>query len=189
MKKTKKMLHLPDDGFSLMELLVAMMVSAVVTAAAAGFLIAGIRFYQRADAETTVQTESQVAELFITELLQESVDYREIPFTEYPSDVLYALEVTRTDGASVLVFKDKKLWFGVVDVSHDDTTKINDVLGLGKSQAFLADYVETFSVSPGDKTTALTTGNGMVKVEMKFQKAEKSYTEAATISLRNKKRN
>ena len=64
MKKLKRKLHLSDEGFSLMELIITMLVSAIVTAAAAGFLVAGVQFYNRANAETTIQKESQVAEFF-----------------------------------------------------------------------------------------------------------------------------
>ena len=72
MKKRIKKLHRSNEGFSLMELVVTMLISSLVTTAVAGFLSMGLNYYRRTKAEAALQTESQVAELFLTELFQES---------------------------------------------------------------------------------------------------------------------
>ena len=66
MKKKMKKLHRSNKGFTLMELVVTMLVSSIVVAAVAGFLSMGLNYYRRTNAETTLQTESQVSELFLT---------------------------------------------------------------------------------------------------------------------------
>lgn len=193
MKKIQKKLHLSDEGFSLMELIITMLVSAIVTAAAAGFLVAGVQFYNRANAEATVQKESQVAELFLTELIQESVNYEVI--TSCPAGVQYALKVTRKDAGgndevSLVIWRDDgQLWYGVVsNTASDDIARINEVLGKGKNGAFLADGVTWFLVTPGARQDAID-GNGLVKIIMTFEELDKTYSSTATVSLRNKKKN
>lgn len=193
MKKIRRKLHLSDEGFSLMELIVTMLVSAVVTAAAAGFLVAGVQFYNRANAETTLQKESQVAELFLTELIQESVDYRYV--TTCPSGVDSALIVDLNQSnaggealESVVVRKGSQLWYGTAPKSDTDETKIATVAAKEKKDAFLADCIASFSVTPSLQTTAKS-GNGLVKIEIVFEEANKTYSSTATVSLRNKKRN
>lgn len=194
MKNKRKKPHLSDEGFSLMELIITMLVSAIVTAAAAGFLVAGVQFYNRANAETIVQKESQVAELFITELIQESVDYKFT--TTCPAGINGVLEVDlrQTDESgnevvSLVIWKDEQLWYAPVPKSvTDEAAKINTVISAGKANAFLADCVTMFTVSPGQKPTE-PSWDGLVNATMVFEEANKSYTETSTISWRNKKRN
>lgn len=182
--KKKKRLHLSEGGFSLVEILVTLLISSAVVAAAAGFIISGTRFYGNASAETTLQTESQMAELFITELLQESDDYKVISSTPY------ALEVTRGSEVAVLVFKDNALWYSTVtpkpEAEKDE--EVAEVLGYGKSKTFLAEHVENFSVDPETKTDAIA-ADGLLKVTMKFSVQNRTYSDIVTISLRNKKKN
>ena len=52
MKKRIKKLHRSNEGFSLMELIVTMLISSIVTAAVAGFLSMGLNYYRRTNAET-----------------------------------------------------------------------------------------------------------------------------------------
>ncbi len=189
MKKLRKKLHLSDDGFSLMELIVTMLVSSIVIAATAGFLSAGMRYYQNANAETIVQTESQIAELFLTELLQESKDYKELSVAG--TDATYALMVKRaisgTDVVSVVVLKDSQLWYADV-TEGTDAAMINAVITAGKANAFLADHVTQTDVIPDDWSTAA--GNkGLLNLKLKFNVSGKTYTETATVSLRNISRN
>lgn len=193
MKKSRNNPHLSNEGFSLMELIVTMLVSAVVVAAATGFLVAGVQFYNRANAETVLQTESQVAELFLTELMQEAVDYKYA--SSCPGDVDGALEVHRKDDAgntivSMVVWKDGQLWYSEVDVSlTDDAAKIAAVTSKSKSQAFLADCVTYFTVFPGERPDDINAWDGLVKITASYEELNKSYKSEATVSWRNKKRN
>lgn len=192
MKKLHRKLHLSDEGFSLMELIVTMLVSAIVTAAAAGFLVAGVQFYNRANAETTVQKESQVAELFLTEMIQESEEHRYV--TTCPVGVDSALIVDRNEteidastGAeveleSIVVRKGSQLWYGTASKSDTDDVKIATVAAMQKNEAFLADCVKEFIVIEDP-------GNGLVQLIMEFEELNKTYNGSATIALRNKKRN
>lgn len=192
MIKLKNKLHLSDEGFSLMELVVTMLVSAVVVAAATGFLVAGVQFYNRANAETVVQTESQVAELFLTEMIQESEEHRFV--VACPTGVDSALIVDRNEveidastGAeieleSVVIRKGSQLWYGTAKKSDPDDVKIALIAAKEKKDAFLADCVTDFMVIDH-------TGNGLVQVVMEFEEGNKTYSGNAIIALRNKKKN
>ena len=164
MKKRKRMLHLSDEGFSLMELVVTLLVSAVVTAAVAGFLSAGMRYYWNADHETKLQTESQITELFVTELIQESIDYKDLPAT----GVTKAYEIKRQGVTSVLILKEDQLWFSDVADGASDADKIQAVINKGKEGAFLAEHVTDFSITPATRGEALTTSKGVVFVDVSF---------------------
>lgn len=190
MKKIKQKLHLSDEGFSLMELIVTILVSAVVTTAAAGFLGAGMQYYNNATHETKLQKESQVAELFITEMIQEAKEYNEIPSSAYPAGagIAFAIKVKRGAETSVVLQKENQLWYSVVTAT-DDGAMINEVLAKGKAGAFLADNVESFVVTPGNWEDAFKNTNGIVTVDMVFKVQDKQYTDKSIISLRNRKTN
>lgn len=190
MKKRRKRKHLSDNnkGFSLVELIVTMLISTIITTAVAGFLSMGTQFYRRTNAETVLQTESQIAELFLTELIQEASEYTVLDTTSSPFGVTDAVRVVR-DGAPVLVVKKgNQLWYGSA-VGSSDMDQIEYVAGLGKAEAFLASHVEEFKVTPEDHGKAITDENGIVKIDFTFKVDEREYKESAFVSLRNKERN
>lgn len=189
MKSNHKKKHLSDDGFSFMELIVTMLISTIVIAAVAGFMSIALRYYDSTDAETTLQTESQVTELFLTELMQESIHHRMIPSGEYRDGITYAIEVKRESGTSVVALKGKQLWYANVTESDSDANKINALLNKGMKGAFLAKYVEEFVVTPTVRPDVLTGENGLVQINLTFNVKDKIYKEMVTVSLRNKKKN
>lgn len=191
MKIKRKKLRHSNKGFTLVELLVTMLISSIVTMAVAGFLSMGLQYYNRANAETTLQTESQVAELFLTELLQESQDYnyKKVTSGSYP-EVESLLEVKRDDNVYVIVQNGKVLWFAKLDdPTIEDDEKIAFVLNKKYENAFLAKHVETFFVSPSARQTAIDERNGLVNLGLSFSIDKKNYTGDATVALRNTKRN
>lgn len=182
MKKRIKKLHRSDEGYTLMELIVTMLVSSIVTAAVAGFLSMGLQYYRRTNAETALQTESQVAELFLTELLQEAEEYQIISPADYPDGVAYVLEVTRDGAPCIVARKGEYLVYGVEDTTIPDTkSRIQDVTDKGLNEVFLARYVDKFEIEPNS--------NGLIKLELEFKTDGKTYTGTQTVSLRNKVKN
>lgn len=183
MKKKIKRLHRSNKGYTLMELIVTMLVSSIVTAAVAGFLSMGLQYYRRSNAETALQTESQVAELFLTELLQESQEYQIINGVgDLPDGVSYALEVTREGAPYIVARKGEFLVYGKGDTTITDVkSRIQDVTNKGLDQVFLARYVDKFEVN--------THSNGLIQLVLEFKTDGKSYTGTQTVSLRNKVKN
>ncbi len=190
MKRRMKKLHHSNKGYTLMELIVTMLVSSIVTAAVAGFLSMGLNYYRRTNAETTLQTESQVAELFLTELLQESQDYKVFDSAKHPSGVSYACEVIRDGIPYIVAKKGDVLVFGAADAGEtDETLRIQGVTSEGYDKVFLARYVDTFTVEPLNWTDAIGSQNGLVKLTLQFSIDGKIYTGNATVSIRNKVKN
>lgn len=191
MKKKIKKLHRSNEGFTLIELVVTMMISSVVVAAVAGFLAMGLNYYRRTNAETALQTESQVAELFLTELLQESQSYVVYEAGDYPAGVSYAAEITRDGVAYIVARKGEVLVFGeVVDQAETDVTeRIQSVSSKGLEEVFLARYVQNFTMSPTDRSVAVDTYNGLVRMELSFSVDGKVYSSLSTVTLRNTTRN
>jgi len=186
MKKKLKKLRLSNEGFSLIELLVTMLVSSIVTAAVVGFLTVGLNYYRRANAETSLQTESQVTEIFLTELFQEAQNFTVLDATAYPSGVGYAVEVIREGVPYIVAKKGEVLVFGVTDATKTDVTeRIEVVTDQSLENVFLARYVSVFNVSPVNREQSLSLQNGLVKLTMQFTVDGKTYTGTQTVSLRN----
>ena len=163
MKKRMKKLRLSNKGFSLIELIVTMLVSSIVTAAVVGFLAMGLNFYRRTNAETALQTESQVAELFLTELLQECQTYNVL--TGYPSGVTYAVEISRDGVMYIVAQKGEYLVFGEADMSKtSDSERIQSVSGKGMEDVFLAKHVQLFTLDPTERSVAVEHQKGLVKM-------------------------
>lgn len=188
MKKRRKKLHRSNEGYTLVELIVTMLISSIVTLAVAGFLSMGLQYYNRTNAETTLQTESQVAELFLTELLQESEDYRVIDDGTGSTGVDYALEVKRGGKTYVTINNGGALWFAEV-TSATDAEMVAEVINKGQEEAFLAKHVNNFSVNPPKRNEAISSFNGVVSLGLGFSVSGKEYVGDATVALRNDVRN
>lgn len=191
MKKRIKKLHHSNKGFSLMELIVTMLISSIVTAAVAGFLSMGLNYYRRTNAETALQTESQVTELFLTELLQESQAYEVLEAAACPAGVSFAVEVTRDDLLYIVAQKGNVLVYGkVVDQTEPSVTaRIQSITDQGMDKVFLAQYVENLTIDPTIRTTAVSSQNGLVKLNVKYNVDGKTYFGKSTVSLRNTVKN
>lgn len=202
MKKIRNKRHLSDRGFSLVELLITMLISGIVTVAAVAFLSLGIRYYGNADDEATIQNESQIASMFLTELIQEADSCRVMDVSSHP-EFGYAFEVIRANwvptpapGAptptpapvtyysSVVALKGNQLWYVEIDdTTKTDEQKLQDLADMGLEGAFLASKVQWITLDLSEA------GDGLVKLEMNFQVNDKVYNDTAVISLRNRKRN
>ena len=190
MKKRIKKLHRSNEGFSLMELVVTMLISSIVTAAVAGFLSMGLNYYRRTKAEAALQTESQVAELFLTELFQESRSYQYYDNTSCPAGVTSAVELERDGNLYVVAQKGEYLVYGqVTDTGVEALARIQQITDASLDKVFLARYVNTFSVDPANQGDAINNVNGLVKLTLEFKEDGWSYTGTQTVLLRNKIKN
>lgn len=183
--KTKKS---ENRGYSLIELVVTILISSVIMVAVVGFLSSGLRHYRNVNSETMLQMESQVAELFLTELFQESRDFHEIDASAYPVGVGYAAAITK-DTDCILLLKDGELLFSET-TGTTDSEKITEVLTKSRSETFLAGYVKSIDIFGDNMTFAEVAGNhGLMSLNVEFQVDQKSYESNMLISLRNAKRN
>lgn len=192
MKKRIKKLHRSNKGFTLMELIVTMLISSIVTAAVAGFFSMGLNYYRRTNAETALQTESQVAELFLTELFQESQYYQYYEETSCPTGVTSAVELERDGNLYIVAQKGECLVYGqVTDTGVEASARIQQITDESLDEVFLARYVDTFSVEPSNRADSINSDyyNGLVKLTLEFDADGWSYTGTQTVLLRNKIKN
>ncbi|MBQ9766481.1 MAG: prepilin-type N-terminal cleavage/methylation domain-containing protein [Lachnospiraceae bacterium] len=187
--KRKQKRRSPNGGYSLIELVVTVLISSVVVMAVVGFLSTGLRHYRNVNSETLLQTESQVADLFVTELFQEAKNFYVINSSEYPAGVTYAVKIVG-ENPGVLALYNGELWYS--DLSDaSDGIMLNDLINTqGKSKAFLAKYVSDFRLSQATQySDAVTNRKGLVVVKLDFAVDTKTYSNTMVITLRNAKGN
>ncbi len=178
-----------DSGYSLIELVVSILVSGIIVVAVVGFLTTGLNHYRRANAESTLQMESQLTEYFITELFQESTDYKTLDASTfgYP-EVTYAVQIQRTSGTSILAKVGNELWFSAVDGGKTESEQMNELMAKGKAGAFLAGYVDTFFLQRTTFEDARNM-NGLLGITIQFVVDGRSYMSLPQIKLRNMRKN
>lgn len=180
-----------DGGYTLIELIVTVLISACVVAAATGFLVLGLRRYQSINQETALQTESQLTEFFLTELFQEASAFEEIDAAEFPAGggISSAVAVTRDGREYLVVHSGTQLWYAeAAGASREE--QLAAAAALPKSEKFLADYVVSFDLIPGNATfEEIVAGDGWLKIETLFSVGTKQYVSNVMIALRNGKQN
>ncbi len=191
-KKQKRMAS--NGGYSLVELIVTVLITGVVMLAITGFLSAGLRHFRNINSESLLQMESQMTELFITELIQESTDFRVVGASDLPSGVTSALEVKKGANYYILVHVGDELRFGTPTGGSTLKDKVENVKGQSRNKTFLADYVTSFSLNSTADTFEKAKSNagfGFVgtSVEIQYQVDQKSYTSVSLIKLQNVDKN
>jgi len=188
-RKRKSVNGLGNDGLSLIELIVTILISSCVVAAAAGFLLLGLRQYQTAEEESVLQRESQVTELFLTELFQEASDFEVIEGTALTGEANSAVAVERDGTEYLVVHAGSELWYGEA-VGATRQEQVAAMVHLPKSEKFLADYVTSFQLyGSGSTFTEIAEGDGWLNIKVAFAMSKKQYTGNMVVALRNTKRN
>lgn len=186
-KEQKRMAS--NGGYSLVELIVTVLITGVVMLAVTGFLSSGLRHFRNVNSESLLQMESQMTELFVTELIQEATDFRTVE--TLPSGVTAALEVEKGSEYYILALVGDELRFGTPTAGTTVEEKVANVKNQDRSKTFLADYVTSFSLSPDgesfDEAEANVYAGTMVTIG--YQVDQKSYTSSSLIMLRNVERN
>ena len=184
-----------DDGFSLVELIVSILVSGVVMLAVMGFLTSGLRHYRNVNSEVLLQMESQMTELFVTELIQESSDFKMVGASERPTGVTAALEVQRGTDYFVLAQIGNELRFGQT-TAGTTAERVEEIKDADRKTTFLAQYVTGFSLAAGresfeeikNKVANYNDYYG-TSVTIEYQVDQKTYTSSSLIRLQNVERN
>ena len=179
-----------NGGYSLIELIVSVLISGVVMLAVVGFLTSGLRHFRNVNSESLLQMESQMTELFLTELIQEATDFRTVSSSELPAGVTAALEIERGTEYYMLAQIGNELRFGS-PAGGNATEKATNLMGMDRGQTFLAQYVTSFSLSGASSYTQAkeSTFYKGTMVTVQYQVDEKSYTSSSLIGLQNIERN
>ncbi|MBQ8798973.1 MAG: prepilin-type N-terminal cleavage/methylation domain-containing protein [Lachnospiraceae bacterium] len=185
LKKIKR-----NEGFSLIELIVTILISSCVVIAATGFLILGLRQYQTTEEETVLQRESQVTELFLTELFQEASDFEVLEGVGLAGgEVTKAVAVKRDSTEYLVVHAGSELWYGEA-VGGSREEQLMALLHTPKSEKFLADYVTSFQLfGTGSTFAEIEEQDGWLSIKVEFSMTKKQYTSNMVVALRNTKRN
>ena len=193
-----------NEGFSLVELIVTILISSVVMAGVVGQLITGLNLYKNVDAETRLQIEGQAACGRIDELVQEAQYLR-----FYSSAVEDNTEKIESLGANkVLVLMTLEgsgngWWYyiawdeagqqllltktgvtytdGVLDVPDKDAIagRVNTMLtASNKKKYLLAQYVKTFNFSD--------IGTKLYHINVLLETDSKQFSAGQIINGRNK---
>ncbi len=195
MEAERKKIIASDDGFSLVELIVSVLVSGIVMLAVMGFLTSGLRHYRNVNSETLLQMESQMTELFITELMQESSSFKMVDGSDLPTGVTAALEVQRGTDYFVLAHIGNELRFGQT-TAGSTAERVEEIKDADRKTTFLAQYVTDFSLPTARDSFEKVRNNVAnyndyygTSVTIEYQVDQKTYTSSSLIRLQNVERN
>ena len=155
-----------NQGFTLVELIVASAIMGIVALASAGFLSAGARTYRSVNYSLRLQYESQLTMAQLQEYLIDCNggivwDGTDLYVLNVSADTLHCFRYSHTD---------QTLYYG--------ETRPRSAVG-PSADDLLSEHISAMSVN-------LDAVNSSVTVELTFTRQNKSYTSAQTLSLRNR---
>lgn len=213
-----------NSGFSLVELIVAMLITSIVSLSVMAFVSLATNEYTSTNSEVGIQVESSSAENFLTKTIREATDYKFIANGQYKS--------TDIDGSEIMVDFDNPILFVrgaevskgnykytmfvgfaeknallyktevtsaantfYADDGTIDTSKLcaiaNTMVSSYKSY-FLADHVESFSVSEVNRdlssvpeTYLSEDDNKVLKATVSYKYGSKAFSHDFVIKIRN----
>lgn len=208
LNKTVKKLN--NNGFTLIELVVSLLVSSFVVLAASFFLSASIRSYNATNQEISLQMESHIAHNMVEDLIVESTSCEYIPNYAYTSTggdtgTCGLFKIGSTDGINTflyLVIHDrdnnrlllKKL--PPISITEDDNyidicgtlfneSEVNVFVGdaiTAERYALLANHCSVFDVKP---YTIHEDTDDLVRVSSEFELNGKVFKSSSNVSMRN----
>lgn len=197
-KIVKKSMHnkkLNNKGYTLVELIVAMLIGAIVMLAAAGFVSLGSNLFRNGTSDVNLSVESETALNFVSDLLRESKDYIYYPSIEAQTGRYKALVVNTSDSGidyvnvivfneseSLLCYEKQELPSGdtLSDITLSDIKAICDASGVND---YLASYVKNFIVTPSEFEDV----NESIKLQIYLKAGNSEYESSLLVTSRNKK--
>lgn len=177
-----------NKGFTLIELVVAMVVSSVVISLIGIYTIVGLRNFRDAREETLIQTESEIVMMAIKDKIKSAKD-----FQVYSDNGIYAVEIIYGAGDND--------YYKSYDCAFIYNALDNDlyILNNGESESFgidfesidmddlkktglISTYVSGFEITP---TTALGAVNNVVNIYIRTSSGRLTYTQSFNVKLRN----
>lgn len=194
-----------DRGFTLVELLIAVALVAVVGSAVFGFMTVGARTFSSTSSEVNLQSESQLAFNQMQDLIIDTaigIDYGyapdgttdvfdytnytwEMDDTAFPSDfVAKKMVMYNLDKIYELtwVVEEEKLYYTEFS-AHDSSGTVvrNNPASPDDGPALMAEYMTDFKVDLN-----LMTAKRIVRIDTTYDKGGKEYTSSHNITLRNR---
>ena len=195
-----------NKGFSLVELLVAVALVAVVGTAVFGFMTVGARTFTSTSSEVNLQSESQLAFNQMQDLIIDTavgIDYGYLPagsvldpedYHSYAGNWTTVIPAGTACEAKKLVMynldnvyeltwvkADEKLYYTEYTTDTSVTTEVRRVEPAVESHVLLAEYVKDF-----DADLSLMQAKRIIRLDTVYEKSGKEYTSSHNITLRNK---
>lgn len=190
---------LKNNGFSLVEVIVSMLIASVIILGIVTFVSVGTNTYRLTNTETQLQKESQIATNLVDDVMIKAVSYEyydtlTVDGATVPTLVVVGSELDEASTeqyyyAMILDTKQHKLYFTKEKVSDAVETTVlqwaqeaaNDQIH-SLSPSLLANYITNMIVTPG---TSSSNTDGIVSVTLELELGGKTFSNFSTISLRN----
>lgn len=189
--------HIRDNkGFTLVELLVAIAIAAIVAVSIAGFMIVGSRSYASTSSEVNLQYEAQLAFNQLQDLIIDTtlgVNYSYIAAgggidgtetevlrdSEIPSDAAYKkIYMYNKEFLYIVIWDREESWLYYEEYAMNaDGSKGAELV----NEARMADYITAFGVD-----LSRLEEKRIVRVDMGFTKNTQTYHSSHNITIRNK---
>lgn len=203
--RTKEQLQ-SNQGFSLMEMLLCLALSAIVISAIGGFMVTSVRQYNSVDREIELQTKSQTVLNQITRMAKEAdnIAFKIIDGKSY-AIMYYKVDEAMKNTSDIANAETKIVQFqpgasdkpGTVylfETKYGEAAKYRDILnGKAGKGDLMASYVSAFKVTGKenyDLNSGLPESQNSVDISLEFKsvfkKDIKTYKAADTVKLRNK---
>ncbi len=200
-----------NSGFSLVELIVAMLITSVVSLGVMAFVSLATREYTTTNSEVGIQMESSSAEDFITKTIREATDFKIIPADDDPNKATYNYKALFVRGAEVekgkykisvfVCYPENKLLLYNSEVAEkvtyytSDNLNLESLTGTGKmipnmlddpKQYLLANYVESFDVTEDTyEGTTKEDDNKVLDLELSYKYGSKAFSHTFKVKVRN----
>lgn len=196
-----------NKGLSLVELIVAIAIMAIVGLAIGGFMVTGTRSYASSSAEVNLQYEAQLVSNQINDLLIDSVgdivyqvggvntiDEGSSPATDKEKNLFLCTHQIKGGSESYVVHKvnwkpgtdENKVYYSQYPATYDEA-KHEYTYSAGSAtyqDKLMGEYIDSFSVN---LENAVSSNNGMqfLKLTQHLKNREREYTSESNITLRN----
>jgi|GEM_PF-1085803 prepilin-type N-terminal cleavage/methylation domain len=183
-----EMKKLNNQGLTLIELILAMSISAIIIGAITMFMSTGSRSYQTADSEISLQTESQTIMNQITNAVQEANNVSYDATMQTLSIYHLDSDPATDDKLQIIWLKDKQLYMADILTSQKEELFRDQITpGTPKKQNLLGEYVTSFSVSPEQFQFDRTGASGStLTVNLTLEYNQRKFVSTENIKLRNK---
>lgn len=181
-----------NQGISLIEMLLCVILSCIVISAIGGFMVTSVRQYAFVDREINLQTEAQTVLNQITGMIREADNVALKDNGTGPYMIVYygLADVTSSaDSKKKIVWfcssKNKMYLYETANSSEYSNALAEINSGVPSNGDLMGNYVDSFQLSAG--SSGLTSNSVKVEIGFKstFKKSEKTYHATDTIKLRN----
>lgn len=193
-----------NNGFSLIELIVASLITAIISLMVIAFMNITSYSYRNSNAEVSLQMESSISSGLISDLVKEANAYKFTDVTVGTSD--YSTLYIATNGKKYLIVADTVSGFlllksytdplissGAEAVAYANVltnigTNVADIVNsTNKEKYFLAKGITSFNVSPAEMTAIDSATAYSLDLSMKFKIDNRTFVSNDTINFRNGK--